>query len=248
MSNLNPKSKYHRFLDEAGDTTFYGKRRVPILGTQGVSKYFLLGMLTINEPIGSVRERIIDLQNKVINDNYYYKIRSIQKKKSKSGYFFHATDDIPEVRKLVFEFINSIDCKFDVVVGEKDYNIYEKKHNGNQAEFYGDMLSILLHENLVLYDNLVLNIASRSRCTTQSNLDRGLQKALLISKNKFPHLNNSCKIAFNVQHPTIEPIINITDYFLWSIQRMVEREEDRYFDFIKKNINGIKYLYQKELP
>ncbi len=45
---------------------------------------------------------------KVINDNYYYKIRCIQKKKTKSGYFFHATDDIPEVRKLVFEFINSI--------------------------------------------------------------------------------------------------------------------------------------------
>lgn len=244
MSSLDPKLKYHRFLDEAGDTTFYGKGRVPVLGTQGVSKYFLLGMLTINEPIDSVRGKIIELQNDVIEDHYYFKIRSIQKKKLKSGYFFHATDDIPEVRKLVFEFINSIDCKFDAVVGKKDYKVYEKKHNGNQSEFYADMLSILLHDNLVLYDNLVLNIASRSRCTTQSNLDRGLQKALLISKNKYPNLNNNCKIAFNVQHPTIEPIINIADYFLWAVQRMMEREEDRYIDFIGNKINEITYLYQ----
>jgi hypothetical protein len=32
--------KIHRFLDEAGDTTFFGKGRVPMLGQDGVSLSF----------------------------------------------------------------------------------------------------------------------------------------------------------------------------------------------------------------
>jgi hypothetical protein len=36
---------YHRFLDESGDTTFYGKRKRVIVGEKGVSKCFILGMV-----------------------------------------------------------------------------------------------------------------------------------------------------------------------------------------------------------
>lgn len=36
-----PVLKYHRFFDEAGDTTFYGKGKIPLVGTDGVSSYFL---------------------------------------------------------------------------------------------------------------------------------------------------------------------------------------------------------------
>jgi len=35
--------KVHRFLDEAGDTTFFGKGRVPMLGQDGVSLSFCAG-------------------------------------------------------------------------------------------------------------------------------------------------------------------------------------------------------------
>jgi len=36
---------YHRFLDESGDTTFYGKKKRIIVGDIGVSKTFILGMV-----------------------------------------------------------------------------------------------------------------------------------------------------------------------------------------------------------
>jgi hypothetical protein len=35
----------HRFLDEAGDTTFYGSGHKLILGQDGVSHSFIIGML-----------------------------------------------------------------------------------------------------------------------------------------------------------------------------------------------------------
>lgn len=234
---------YHRFLDEAGDTTFYGKGKTPIIGTDGVSRLFILGMLTINESIHEVREKIVKLQSIIASDPYLIDVPSIQKKKTKMGYFLHAKDDVPEVKKMGFELIKSINCHFDAVVGRKDYQIYEKKHNGNQSEFYADILSHLLHPNMHVFDKLVLNIAHRSRCTTHSNLEKGLQKATAIAKNKYPDTGNSCEIVFNVQKPTTEPIINIADYFLWALQRKIERGEKRYADYLDKQINSVIHLY-----
>ncbi|HMN91463.1 MAG TPA: hypothetical protein PKD70_07565, partial [Saprospiraceae bacterium] len=53
---------FHRFLDEAGDTTFYGKGKVDIIGQMGVSCCFILGMVKFKEPLESIRQRVIELQ------------------------------------------------------------------------------------------------------------------------------------------------------------------------------------------
>ena len=160
--------------------------------------YFILGMLTLNEPIIEVREKVITLQESIASDPYFLEVPSIKKKKEKMGYFLHAKDDVPEVRKMAFEFIKSINCHFDVVIGRKDYSIYEKKHNGNQAEFYADMLSHLLHSSMNGYEKLVLNIAHRSKCTTHTNLQKGLHKAVAIASHKYPQDCNCCEMVFNV--------------------------------------------------
>jgi hypothetical protein len=235
------KHTYHRFLDEAGDTTFFGKNKTPILGTHGVSNYFILGMLTLHEPLEIVREKILALQQAIIVDPYFDQIPSIRKKENLSGYFLHAKDDIPEVRKMAFEMIKSIDATFDVVIEKKDYQIYEKKHNGNQSEFYADMLSRLIHNMIDNQPKIVLNIAHRSRCTTHNNLEKGLQKAIIIARNKNIVFNANANVVFNVQQPTGEPIINMADYYLWAIQRWVERKEDRYVNFLEDKIKSYQF-------
>lgn len=240
-----PTHGFHRFLDEAGDTTFYGKGKTPIIGTDGVSTYFVIGMLTINEPLTDVRKKITELQMRVANDPYFASVPSIQKKKGNSGYFLHAKDDVPEVRKMTFELIAGLDCHFDAVVGRKDYNIYEKKHNGNQAEFYADMLSHLLIENVKDHDRLVLNIAHRSKCATHKNLEKGIEKAAVIAQSRYPECLNRCKMSFNVQQPTSEPIINIADYCLWALQRQFERGETRYVEFLRPRIGVIQEIYSE---
>lgn len=87
----------HRFLDEAGDTTFYGKGKVNIIGQPGVSACFIIGLVHFKEPFEPIREKIVQLQNQVITDSYFRDIPSIQKKVSQGGFYFHATDDLPEV-------------------------------------------------------------------------------------------------------------------------------------------------------
>ena len=51
----DPTYTYHRFLDEAGDTTFYGKNKSVIIGNSGVSKAFFLGMVKFKQPLDTIR-------------------------------------------------------------------------------------------------------------------------------------------------------------------------------------------------
>ncbi|HMH24544.1 MAG TPA: DUF3800 domain-containing protein [Puia sp.] len=234
---------YHYFLDEAGDSTFYGKGKTPILGGEGVSGCFILGLLKINEPLDGIRKKVIDLQNQIAADPYYDKILSILKKKAAHGYYLHAKDDVPEVRKSAYELIQRIDCSFEAVVARKLYYLYEHKHNGNQAEFYADLLSHLLKKRLWKYDRLVLNIAEQRRCTALNNLQKGLNKAMAYSKSRYLGRTNNYKVVFNVQKPTTEPLLNIADYLCWSIQRVFETGETRYYDYISNKISVVWDIY-----
>jgi len=151
--------KSFRYLDEAGDTTFYGKGKVSIIGNVGVSKAFILGMVKLKEDKDAVKKEIIRLRKQVENDDYLNCIPSVIKKINKNGFFFHAKDDIPEVRKILYGFINEIDCSFEAVVGRKIPKLYENTHKGKENIFYSDLLSHLLKNKFSLKEHLHLTIA-----------------------------------------------------------------------------------------
>jgi hypothetical protein len=95
------------------------------------------------------------------------------------------------------------------------------------------------------HHRVVLNIAHRSRSTTHNNLEKGLQKAFFIARHRYPENLTLTEAFFNIQYPTTEPIINLADYFLWALQRMVERGEKRYVDFIQSRIRNVITLYNQ---
>lgn len=200
-------------------------------------------MLKVKEPLDDVRIKIADLQKSIEDDPYFQSIPSIQRRKNKNGFHLHANDDLPEIRKMGYELIKAINCSFEAVVARKIYGLYERKHNGNEAEFYADMLSHLLKNKLNKYDRLVLNIAGRSNCTTHSNLKRGLGKSVERSTMRNPDQPNDCEVVFNVQTPTSEPILNLADYFVWAIQRVFERGDTRFYDFISHKVSQVIDIY-----
>lgn len=255
MNNEVP-NHFHYFLDEAGDHVFYGKGKKIILGTAGVSAYFILGMVSFNGDVRAIREKVVELQKQIVNDTYFDKIGSINKKKKSHGFYFHATDDVPEVRMLFFNFIKSLDCRFEAIVGNKIPDLFIKKHNGNEKEFYADLLSHLLNDKLGLDRTIVLNVARLGESTRKVNLDFGLQKAVnRFQKNK-PEVAVNSKIVFNVQDQTTEPLLNIADYFCWAVQRVFEMGELRYYDYLKEKItvvdlydtNAVKNIYNAANP
>lgn len=234
---------YHRFLDEAGDTTFYGKGKIPNIGQPGVSLCFILGMVKFRKSLASIRDEIILLQKSIETDTYFRNVPSIEKKKTKDRFYFHASDDLPEVRKIFFDFIKNIDCSFEAVVGRKIPSLFSKKHNNNEAEFYADLLSHLLKNKFSIGDKLILNIAARGKTTRNEILEQALYKAVGRYWKKKPEGEIKTKISFNVQNQVTEPLLNISDYFCWAVQRVFEKGEVRFYEYVNDKISVVVDLY-----
>ena len=235
----------HRFLDEAGDTTFYGKGHTPVIGVQnGVSLCFLLGMVKLRSPLEPIRQAIRQLQESVANDPYFADVWSIQKKKAEpGGYYFHATDDTDAARKVLFDYIKTLDLSFEAVVGRKIPSIFTLKHHSREAEFYADLLSHLLKNKFQSGGDLILDIAQRGKVTRNVVFEDALNKATVrFLKRKKPDQIKT-HIAFNVQYPRTEPLLNITDYLCWAVQRVFERGETRYYNFIAEKVSLVIDLY-----
>ncbi len=96
---------YHRFIDEAGDMTFFGKGKVNILGTDGVSKAFMLGMVHIKQPLASTRKVIEDFCQSIADDPFFNQIPSIKKRIDNGSLYLHANADPPELRYKLFELL-----------------------------------------------------------------------------------------------------------------------------------------------
>lgn len=234
---------YHRFLDESGDTTFYGKGKRIIVGEEGVSKCFILGMVKFKTKLESIREQVISMQEEIVNDEFFKDVPSIQKKVNRGGYFFHATDDIPEVRERFFRFIKTLNCSFEAVVARKLPGLFESKHKGKEAYFYADLLSHLLKNKLSNHAKFVLNIAGRGKATKNQNLHLALKKAQERFGKTHPNKEIKTKVVFNVLDQTNEPLLNIADYFCWSVQSVFERGNIRYYNYLQDKISTVIDLY-----
>lgn len=241
-----PLEKIHRFLDEAGDTTFFGKGRVPLLGQDGVSLCFGLGMVRFAAPVVKVRAQVENLCRAVETDDYLNRIPSVVKRVQSGGFFFHAKDDPPEVRERLFKWIRETDCSLEMVVGRKIPGLFARKHNGKDSEFYADLLSHLLKSKLKLGQRLVINIAERGKTTRNHVFALAMAKAQERFAKKQDPSAISSEVVFNVQNPRTEPLLSVPDYLAWTVQRVFERGETRHYDFVRERISVVVDLYDAE--
>ena len=235
----------HKFLDEAGDTTFFGKGRVSVLGTQGVSLAFGIGMVEFREPLEPIRGRIRALARAVEGDSFLNCIPSVAKKIAKGGFHFHATDDPPEVRERFFKLIHSLNCSLEMIVARKDAERFVRKHGGKEAEFYADVLSHLIKGKLRADRKLVLNISERGNTTKNTTLQRALEKGIERFLKTRGEDAVASDVVFNVQRPTVDPLLCVADYLCWSVQRVFERGEVRYYSYLREKVTLVADLYDR---
>jgi hypothetical protein len=241
-----PLEKTHRFLDEAGDTTFFGKGHVPILGQEGVSLCFGLGMVKFAAPVVEVRAQVENLSRAVETDEYVNRIPSVAKRVQSGGFFFHAKDDAPEVRERLFKWIRETDCSLEMVVGRKIPALFTRKHNTKDSEFYADLLSHLLKTKLKLGQRLVINLAERGRTTRNHVLELAMTKARERFAKRQDASAISSEVVFNVQNPRTEPLLCVPEYLAWTVQRVFERGDTRHYDFVREQISLVVDLYDAD--
>lgn len=228
--------KRYYFIDEAGDLTLFNKKKKVIVGSEGCSKYFILGVAHITDP-HSVRKRLDILRTEILKDQYLINIPSVHKKTKVA---FHAKDDCPEVRREVFKLINSIDVKiYSIIRRKKDilnmvstYNKKDETWRYNQNEIYDSCVKRVFKDRLHSAKENHITFARRGKSDRNKSLNQELNKAISnFEKSTGKIVNSSHFVSSN--YPSNEPCLQIIDYFLWALQRLYERHEERYFTYLK---------------
>lgn len=235
--NQEEQTEKHYFVDEAGCGTIFNKHKEVIIGQEGCSSHFILGLLDIAKP-DIVHAGLEEIRIGILSDPYFRKVPSVNGA-NKTRLLFHAKDDIPEVRKIVFSFLIKQDCKFQAVVRNKisylqnvyNWNKISATYRYNPNKLYDEMTRRLFKKILHKEDTYKVYFSRRGA----KDRSKALKLAIESARDKFckegnlnchSRLEISCIPSF--KHGGLQAV----DYFLWALQRFFEKKEERYLDYI----------------
>ncbi len=227
------------YVDEAGDPIIFGKKGSIMLGKEGCSKYFILGVLDgTNQE--NLSQELIELRAQLLADPYFKNVPSMQPSERKTYYTFHAKDDLPEVRREVFSILRKHKLRFLAVVRNKHKVLeYVRQRNANDPNYHYNPNELYDFMVRVLFKNLLHKDPEYSiTFSKRGNQDRtqSLRNALESAQRRFAEkwIINDSYSTINVipQSPKECIYLQVVDYFLWALQRFYEKQEDRYLELL----------------
>lgn len=225
------------FVDESGDTSFYAKRSKRIIvGENGCSRVLLMGFVRTRDP-QELRRKLSEVRLEISKSKYLKDIPSVQQ----SILHFHATDDCPEVRKLVFEALERMPFAAQVVVARKVENSFRKYYKADEYKFYDDIVTKLLKGQLHRSRENYITFAQRGDKLRQDALATAVSKSVELLPPR-----NEWKAHIRTSQPLQEPAIQVTDYINWAVQRAYERREMRYFEFVRDKVELVRDVFDQE--
>lgn len=226
------------FVDEAGDPTLFDRTGRIVVGSEGCSRFFMLGLLYITD-VELLAKGMEELRKRLLADPYFRKVPSMQPKAKKTALAFHATDDVPEVRREVFSLLLQHDIRFFAIVRDKQKvvefvrqrNERDESYRYASNELYDYMTRQLFKERLHKHDEYNIVFARRGK----SDRTAALRKALNEARRRFcEQWGITCDARTDVipSVPAQHHGLQVVDYFLWATQRLYEKGEDRYVELL----------------
>jgi hypothetical protein len=238
MSDAIASTTIHRyFVDEAGDLTFFGSRGQPAIGKPGVSRYFIVGAALIHEA-DKLQRTLTRLRACLLADPYFVGVPSMSPHAAKTARMFHATDDIPEVRRDVFSVLRTSKVEIYAAFRRKTSTAaqlrthHERTGTKPGAEaIYGDLVASIFESRLHLAERTHIVFAQRGKSTRNMTLAVAIERA----KAQF-ELKSEQRVSRPTSISSNEPSevvgLQVVDYYLWALQRLLERGEERYVNFL----------------
>lgn len=264
MENTSSSPK-HYFVDEAGDPTLFDSRGRVIVGEKGCTRFFALGLVDVENP-GQLEKDFAQLRAKILADPYFKGVPSLQPSERKTALFFHAKDDLSEIRREVLALIQRQDVRFSAVVRDKlsvlayvrSRNKTDPEYRYNPNELYDFMVRRLFKERL--HKHCAYNICFARR--GNSDRSEALIGALETARQQFAAkhgIESQADIVVIPSSPIRTPALQAIDYFLWALQRAFERGEDRFLQLLWSQCslvidaddtrqNGYGTYYTKQKP
>ncbi len=226
------------FVDEAGDHILFGSRGKVLVGTEGCSRFFALGLADISEP-ERLDANLAALRVKLLADPYFKSVPSMRPESRKTALLFHAKDDLPEVRREVFHLLQQHNIRFSAIVRDKfavltyvrGRNNTDSNYRYSPNELYDQMVRRLFKERLHTHGAYRICFARRGH----SDRTEALTNALETARRRFADEQNiavQSPIEVIPSSPVREAGLQAVDYFLWALQRTFERQEDRFLQLL----------------
>ncbi|WP_459555158.1 DUF3800 domain-containing protein [Lacunimicrobium album] len=241
------KTKYY-FVDEAGDPNIFNRKKNIIVGSEGASRFFSVGLLEVTSPT-SLSKDLIELRQSLLSDPYFKNVPSMQPAAGKTALYFHAKDDLPEVRREVLKVLMTHDLKFFAVIRDKlrisklvlEHNKKNSAYRYHPNQLYDRCVSRLFKERLHKDRSYRIVFATRG----SSDRTAAFQKSLEQARRNFRFASESVPRSSDSQSPIevvpskphVEVCLQATDYFLWCLQRLIERNEARFWDIVVDKVS-----------
>ena len=235
---MHARSVRHYFVDEAGDGTLFNRKGRMIVGTQGCSRFFILGLTDISEPDALARD-LDDLRARLLANPYFKGVPSMQPDAHKTARAFHAKNDLPEIRREVFELLLRHKIRSYAIVRDKlkviEYvrqrNEREPSYRYNPNELYDYLVRRLFKDRLHKDDEYYIYFAKRGKKDRTAALRQALEAARTRFRQQWGIISEA-PIHVVPSAPGNHPGLQATDYILWALQRLYERREERYIAFL----------------
>lgn len=229
----NPQRRAY-FVDEAGDLNLFDKRGRVIVGHEGVSHCFFVGAALIADPEG-IASALTQLRAELLEDPYFRGVPSMSVQAGKTARLFHAKDDVPEVRREVFKVLQRFDTQVFVAFRRKRalaaeaielFRLSGEKLGADQI--YDQLVVAIFKDRLHQGDENQIVFARRGKADRNTALASAINRAKWkFEKQWRKGIDRPTTIASSTPSETLG--LQVVDYYLWALQRMVERREDRYF-------------------
>lgn len=234
----NAETRYY-FVDEGGDGTLFAGKGKVIVNTPGCSRFFMLGLLDVADPV-SLQTAFDDLRLRLVNDPYFKDVPSMQASDRKTALAFHAKDDLPEVRKEVFAQLREMDgLRFFAVVTDK-MSVLEYVRQQNERnpvyryqpnELYDFLARRLFKDRLHQDGGYEITFSKRGK----SDRTSALKNALEAARQRFAtqwDISSAAPMNVMAGTPLTHAGLQAVDYFTWALQRLYEMGEDRYVTYL----------------
>jgi hypothetical protein len=233
-----PAKVHYYYVDEAGDPNLFNAAGHVIAGRPGCSRYFILGKLEVFEPDG-LAAAIQELRQRLLADPYFSGVPSMMPDRKKTARMFHAKDDVPEVRREVFQLLQNVDVRFYALIRDKQviaskvlaHNQKQPGYRYHPNHLYDRCIPPLFENRLHQYESYRIVFARRGSSDRTAAFEKGLQQARARFREKWS-IERAAPIEVVASDPAKVSCLQATDYFLWAVQRCFERGERRYLDLI----------------